>query len=109
VNRLPRGLVIALAVLPIAGLGVFYAWPFVTLISEAVTAATIADTIERRSTWEVVWFTAWQAVVSTVATIAIGLAPAYVVARFDFRGRTLLVGLLTAMFVLPTVVMAGPG
>jgi len=105
VNRLPRGLVIALAVLPIAGLGVFYAWPFVTLISEAVTAATIADTIERRSTWEVVWFTAWQAVVSTVATIAIGLAPAYVVARFDFRGRTLLVGLLTAMFVLPTVVM----
>ncbi len=52
-----------------------------------------------------VWFTAWQAVVSTALTIVVGLAPAYVVARYDFRGRTLLVGLLTAMFVLPTVVM----
>jgi len=33
------------------------------------------------------------------------LAPAYVLARFDFRGRSVLIGLVTAMFVLPTVVM----
>ncbi len=87
------------------GLVVFFAWPLVTLVTEAVTATAIADTFTRSSTWEVLWFTAWQAVASTVATIAIGLAPAYVLARFEIRGRTLIVGLLTAMFVLPTVVM----
>lgn len=105
VNRLPRRLLVALAIGPVTGLAVFFAWPFATLVVEAVTTTAVSDTLGRASTWEVVWFTAWQAVVSTVATIAIGLAPAYVIARYDFRGRTVLVGLLTAMFVLPTVVM----
>jgi thiamine transport system permease protein len=38
-------------------------------------------------------------------TLVVGLAPAYIVARFNFRGRQLLLGLITALFVLPTVVM----
>jgi thiamine transport system permease protein len=105
VNRLPRWLIVALAVGPTVGLLVFYAWPLVTLVTEAVTATSIADTLSRPATWEVLWFTTWQAVASTVATIAIGLAPAYVLARFEVRGRTVIVGVLTAMFVLPTVVM----
>jgi thiamine transport system permease protein len=105
VNRLPRWLLVALTIGPAAGLMVFYLWPFTTLLVEAVGADSISDTLRRSSTWDVVWFTTWQAVVSTVLTIAIGLAPAYVIARFDFRGRTSLLGVLTAMFVLPTVVM----
>lgn len=105
VNRLPRWLIVALAIGPAVGLLVFYAWPLVTLVTEAVTATSIADTLTRSSTWEVLWFTTWQAVASTVATIAIGLAPAYVLARFEVHGRTVIVGVLTAMFVLPTVVM----
>jgi thiamine transport system permease protein len=105
VNRLPRWLLVVLAIGPTLGLLVFYAWPFGTLLVEAVSTTAIADTFARASTWEVMWFTTWQAVVSTVVTIVVGLAPAYVLARFDFLGRTVLVGLLTAMFVLPTVVM----
>jgi len=105
VNRLPRWLLLALAIAPTLGLLVFYAWPLATLVAEAVTATAITDTLGRGSTWKVIWFTAWQAVVSTLATIVVGLAPAYVLARYEFRGRTVLVGLLTAMFVLPTVVM----
>ena len=38
-------------------------------------------------------------------TIVVGLAPAYVLARYRFAGRRLLASLLTAAFVLPTVVM----
>lgn len=104
-NRLPRWLPPALAAAPALGLIVFYLWPLTTLVGEAVTARTVSDTFGRSSTWRVLWFTTWQALISTAATIAIGLAPAYVVARYRFRGRTLLVGVLTAMFVLPTVVM----
>ncbi len=104
-NRLPRWLVVVLAAGPAAGLAVFYVWPFVTVLSEALTGEAVGQTMRRRATWDVAWFTLWQAVVSTAVTIAAGMAPAYVVARYEFRGRTLLVGLLTAVFVLPTVVM----
>jgi len=43
--------------------------------------------------------------VSTVLTMLVGMAPAWVVARFDFPGRRALVSVLTAVFVMPTVVM----
>ena len=105
VNRLPSRVVAALAVGPIAGLAVFYLWPFATLLARAINGNAVADTLSRGATWDVAWFTLWQAVVSTGITMLIGLAPAYIVARFEFPGRQLLVGLLTAIFVLPTVVM----
>ena len=65
----------------------------------------VADTLGRSVTWDIAWFTLWQAVVSTVLTIGVGLGPAYVLARYRFAGRRLLASLLTAAFVLPTVVM----
>ena len=54
----------------------------------------------------VVWFTLWQAVVSTVLTVAVGLPAAYCFARFEFRAKRLLWALLIVPFVLPTVVVA---
>ncbi len=104
-NRLPSRVVAALAVGPIAGLVVFYLWPFTTLLARAINGSTVADTLSRGATWDIAWFTLWQAVVSTAITMLVGLAPAYIVARFEFPGRQLLVGVLTAIFVLPTVVM----
>ena len=92
-NRLPRWFVVLLSLGPATALVVFYAWPFVTLVFEAVGAQAVADTLTRRSTWDVVWFTTWQAVVSTGLTLVAGLAPAHLVARYEFRGRRLLVGL----------------
>lgn len=105
VNRLPRPLTFGLAAAPIVLLAVFYVWPFFTLLARAVDLDAIDDTLSSRQTWNVVWFTTWQAVASTVLTLLAGLAPAYVFARYSFAGRTLLLGLMTAMFVLPTVVM----
>jgi thiamine transport system permease protein len=104
-NRLPRWLLTALIGPPVAALLVFYVWPFVTLAAGSVSLNGISSTLGRSKTWSIVWFTTWQAVASTVATIVVGLAPAWVIARFDFAGRRLLVSLLTAVFVLPTVVM----
>ena len=104
-TALPRRVIAALAILPAAGLAVFYVWPLLTLLSRAIDGGALRTTLERPATWEVAWFTLWQAVVSTLITLVVGLAPAYIVARFDFRGRQLLLGLLTALFVLPTVVM----
>src|SRR6476659_7184374 len=52
------------------------------------------------------WFTFWQAVVSTILTLLAGLPAADVVARYDFPGRRLFRAFVTVPFVLPTVVVA---
>lgn len=104
-NRLPSWMVGALVAVPATGLAMFYIWPFLTLIVEAVNVESVGTTLGRRRTWSIVWFTMWQAVVSTALTLIIGIAPAWVTARFEFVGRRLLLSLLTAVFVLPTVVM----
>ena len=67
--------------------------------------ARLGDTLGRAVTWDIAWFTLWQAAASTALTVVVGLAPAYVLARYRFAGRRLLAALLTAAFVLPTVVM----
>ena len=104
-SALPRRVIAALSIPPSVGLAVFYVWPLLTLLFRAIDGDAVQTTLGRRATWEVAWFTLWQAVVSTLMTLVVGLAPAYIVARFNFRGRQLLLGLITALFVLPTVVM----
>ncbi len=104
-NRLPRWFVPALAAVPALVLVVFYAWPLATVLARGLSRAALTDTLGDDVTWDVVWFTLWQAVVSTVLTIIVGLAPAYVIARFEFPGRRVLDSALVAVFVLPTVVI----
>jgi thiamine transport system permease protein len=104
-NRLPRWFVPALAAVPVVVVGLFYAWPLATVLAHGLSRSAIADTLGDAVTWRVMWFTLWQAVVSTAITIVVGLAPAYVIARFDFPGRRLLDSALVAVFVLPTVVV----
>ncbi len=104
-NRLPGWFVAALATAPTAFLLVFYAWPFATLLIHGVRLESITDTLRADSTWRVVWFTLWQALLSTAATLLFGMFPAWAVARYAFPGRRLLSGALTAVFVLPTVVV----
>ncbi len=104
-NRLPRAVLAALLFAPGLFLVVFYAWPLATLTGRAFDAGTFADALSDGATWSIVWFTLWQAVLSTVLTVVVGIAPAYIVSRFRFPGRRLLVAVLTAVFVLPTVVV----
>jgi thiamine transport system permease protein len=54
----------------------------------------------------VISWSAWQALLSTVLTLAAALPAAYVFARYRWRGKTLLRALATVPFVLPTVVVA---
>lgn len=51
------------------------------------------------------WFTVWQAVVSTVLTVAVGLPGAAMFARFDFPGKRWLHAAIAVPFVMPTVVV----
>ncbi|MCA9924625.1 MAG: iron ABC transporter permease, partial [Anaerolineales bacterium] len=56
--------------------------------------------------WKTIWFTTWQAAVSTLLTLLIGFPAAYLFARYRFPGKSLLKALTAVPFVMPTVVVA---
>jgi len=51
-------------------------------------------------------FTFFQAILSTFLTLLLGLPSAYLLTRFNFRGKSLLRALTAVPFMLPTVVVA---
>ncbi|MFZ5878083.1 MAG: ABC transporter permease [Chloroflexota bacterium] len=57
-------------------------------------------------TSRVLSFTFYQAFLSTLLTFLLGLPAAYLFARFDFRGKSLLRAMTAIPFMLPTVVVA---
>lgn len=104
-NGLPHWFRVLVAAPPAVFLGVFYVWPFATLLVRGLGGPDALDLLAQRSTWEVLWFTTWQAAASTALTLLAGMAPAWATARYEFAGRRLLLSTLTAVFVLPTVVI----
>ncbi len=104
-RRYPRGVVAGLAVLPAGFVAVLFVWPVATILGRGFDLAVLADLVRNPGIRSVAWFTLWQAVVSTVLTLAIGLAPTYVIVRYGFVGRRAFVALVTVPFVLPTVVV----
>lgn len=95
---------------PAAFLALFFAYPFAAILERGLTQDggldLPLDVLTSASTLGMLWFTVWQAAVSTALTLLLGLPLAWVVARFDFRGRALVRALVLVPFVLPTVVVA---
>jgi thiamine transport system permease protein len=94
---------------PLGFLALFFVFPLASIVDRGLRSAgdeSIVDVLADPLTRDVLWFTVWQAVVSTALTIALALPAAYVLGRFDFRGRSAVRALVTVPFVLPTVVVA---
>ncbi|MSO58640.1 MAG: iron ABC transporter permease [Thermoleophilia bacterium] len=101
----------ALAALPLAFLAVFLAWPLVAIGERALRDAGSGhtfpfDVLVASSTLHVVWFTLWQAAVSTLLTLTAALPATWALSRFAFPGRRLAHALVIVPFALPTVVAA---
>ena len=94
------------AVIPLAFVGVFFVWPVAAIIGRSWSAGALRDVLSDEGFRHVMWFTFWQSVVATGLTLFAGLPAAYVVARYEFRGRRLFRAFVTIPFVLPTVVVA---
>ena len=109
--RLTRRLAGALPALAVGAFMVlFFAWPIAGVISRGLggtnPAAVLGDVLGSASNRSVIWFTLWQAAVSTVLTVAVALPAAGAMARLRFRGQRLVRALAIVPFVLPTVVVA---
>lgn len=96
---------LALAAVPVAFLGLFFAYPLASVLGSAVDGTQILRVVSDGRLRQVIWFTCWQAAVSTALTLAAGLPVAYLVARFRFPGRSVLRVAVLVAFVLPTVVV----
>jgi len=87
---------------------VFYLWPLFAIFKASLTLDLLAliETMRTTSLGRVVGFTFWQATLSTLVTLLIGLPGAYVLARYRFPGRALWRALTGVPFVMPTIVVA---
>ncbi len=106
-----HALTLALAALPLAFVGLFFVFPVASILVRGLAPNGVLDlavplqVLTRPETRDIAWFTFWQAALSTLLTLAVGLPGAYVLARFNFPGRRLLNALVLVPFVLPTVVV----
>ena len=78
---------------PAVFLVVFFAWPVAAMLAVHLRWGVVLDVLADSSMREVVWFTLWQAVVSTVLALAVGLPLTWAVSRWTFRGARLLAAL----------------
>ena len=94
--------------LPLVFLAVFFFYPltaiFRLVFQAAVEQGIGLETLTR--IWRPLSFTIFQASLSTLLTLILGLPAAYVFARFDFPGKSLVRVITTLPFILPTVVVA---
>ena len=95
-------------VAPLLFVGYFFFYPLITVFSTAWQAVGAGGPAVDLGTQvlPVLGFTLWQAAFSMLLTLALGLPAAFLFARFDFRGKSVLSVLSTLPFILPTVVVA---
>jgi thiamine transport system permease protein len=111
-QKRPNTLTALLWLAPLGFLLVFYFYPLGSILhlsltrSEAGPLAPFAQALSSRSVRQVVGFTFWQAGLSTLLTLALGLPGAYLFARYEFPGKSVLRALTGVPFVMPTLVVA---
>jgi len=103
IKRGTRALSGALWIVPAAFLTGFFLLPLGNILLVMITRGGL---VSLNGILQPLWFTLWQALLSTVLTLLVGLPAAFVTARYRFAGRGLLRLLATLPFILPTVVVA---
>jgi thiamine transport system permease protein len=104
--------VILLWLAPVSFLLLFYFYPLGSIIklslsrSQAGLLSPFIEAFNSPIPWRVLGFTLWQAVLSTILTLALGLPGAYLFAHYNFRSKSLLQALTGIPFMMPTLVVA---
>ena len=99
-------------IIPLVFLAGFFFFPLISILDLSLRPdgqfdfSSFGDVIGKRYYRDVLWFTTWQAFLSTGLTLMLALPGAYIMTRYRFPGKSLLMSLATLPFVLPTVVVA---
>ncbi|HNW95489.1 MAG TPA: iron ABC transporter permease [Anaerolineaceae bacterium] len=94
--------------LPAAFLLVFFYQPLAAILRLAFSARLAGEgqSFQPAMVAETFGFTLWQALLSTLLTLGVGLPAAYLFSHFEFPGRKFLRLITLLPFILPTVVTA---
>ncbi len=98
--------------LPILFFVLFYFYPLATIFRASffpegqLQLGALRDIITTPYYWNILWFTFWQALLSTILVLVLAFPGAYIFARYRFRGKETIRTISTLPFVLPTVVVA---
>lgn len=90
---------------PLGFIGLFFFYPLGRILAYSFEISILTPE-NFHLTSNVLLFTLYQAFLSTLLTLIIGLPAAYLFARFEFPGKALLRALTAVPFMLPTVVVA---
>ncbi|MFM1984430.1 MAG: hypothetical protein RL723_865, partial [Actinomycetota bacterium] len=90
---------------PLLFIGVLFYWPLLKIVEVGLSANWYEIYFESE-TLEAIWFTIWQAALSTLIALLIGIPGAYVLYRKRFWGQRWMRALITVPLVLPTIVVA---
>jgi len=96
---------ILLWIFPLTFLAILFFYPLSKILALTFDFNTLTSE-NIQLAFDVLRFTLYQAILSTLLTLLLGLPSAYLFARFDFRGKALLRALTAVPFMLPTVVVA---
>ena len=98
---------LALGALPLAVLGLFFAYPVLGMAARGFAdgPGAVLGVLARERTQQVLWFTLWSAGLATVLAVLLGVPVAYTLYRLRVPGRWLLRVAVVVPFVLPTVVV----
>jgi thiamine transport system permease protein len=91
--------------LPLTFLALAFFYPLSRILALTLDPAAITSENVLRTS-NVLLFTFYQAALSTILTLLLGLPSAYLFARYEFRGKSVLRALTAVPFMLPTVVVA---
>ncbi len=98
--------------LPLLFLVVFYFYPLASILwlglgraENGLLTSFLAALVSQRVR-SVIGFTIWQASLSTLLTLLVGLPGAYILARYDFPGKAAFRAISAIPFVMPTLVVA---
>jgi thiamine transport system permease protein len=101
-----------LVLVPLAFLAVFFFYPLLSIFALSLAPdgqldlSSFGQIVASSYYRDTLWFTFWQAALSTFLTLILALPGAYVFARYQFPGKSIFLSLATLAFVLPTVVVA---
>jgi thiamine transport system permease protein len=101
----PRAARWGLLAVPLAFLGVVFAWPTVALLWRGF-AGSGEDALGSARTWRAVGTTVGLASAGTTLAVALGVPAAWALFRVTWRGQAIVRALVSVPFVLPTVVVA---
>lgn len=93
-----------LAVVPVIGMTLFVVAPALNIFTMSLRFESL-KILTTQTTRNVVWFTSWQAILSTILALLVALPIAAITSNFKFVGRRALISLVSVPFILPAVVV----